>query len=184
MGASERRAEVLRILVARRSETAPNLALELGVSVSTIRRDILTLMFRSRVVGNGAHSFCRGCGAMAPRGQGPVQCEPAIPYPGESGGSDVRPPADGAALHTTGAFVESGVSDFSGRMRAVSWFRRSWCGCAPRSLKGLKSSRPPSGSSTCPPTVSIRCSAPKPTPSTASTSMMPSQCINFIIALR
>ena len=44
MGASERRAEVLRILVARRSETAPNLALELGVSVSTIRRDILTLM--------------------------------------------------------------------------------------------------------------------------------------------
>ena len=44
MGASERRAEVLRILVARRSETAPNLAMELGVSVSTIRRDILTLM--------------------------------------------------------------------------------------------------------------------------------------------
>ena len=44
MGASERRAEVLKILVARRSETAPKLALELGVSVSTIRRDILTLM--------------------------------------------------------------------------------------------------------------------------------------------
>ena len=39
----ERRQEIMRILVARRSETAPHLARELGVGVNTIRRDILAL---------------------------------------------------------------------------------------------------------------------------------------------
>ena len=39
----ERRQEIMRILVARRSETAPRLARELGVGVNTIRRDILAL---------------------------------------------------------------------------------------------------------------------------------------------
>lgn len=43
MTASERRAEIMRILTARRSETAPQLARELEVSVNTIRRDILIL---------------------------------------------------------------------------------------------------------------------------------------------
>ena len=39
----ERRQEIMRILVARRSETAPRLARELSVGVNTIRRDILAL---------------------------------------------------------------------------------------------------------------------------------------------
>ena len=43
MNANERRAEIMRILTARRSETAPRLARELGVSVCTVRRDILIL---------------------------------------------------------------------------------------------------------------------------------------------
>lgn len=43
MTASERRAEIMRIMTARRSETAPQLARELKVSVNTIRRDILLL---------------------------------------------------------------------------------------------------------------------------------------------
>lgn len=43
MNANERRAEIMRILTARRSETAPRLARELGVSVNTVRRDILYL---------------------------------------------------------------------------------------------------------------------------------------------
>ena len=43
MTASERRAEIMRIVIARRYETAPQLARELRVSVNTIRRDILIL---------------------------------------------------------------------------------------------------------------------------------------------
>lgn len=43
MNANERRAEIMRILTARRSETAPRLARELGVSACTVRRDILYL---------------------------------------------------------------------------------------------------------------------------------------------
>ena len=44
MTAAERRAEIMRILTARRYETAARLARELGVCVNTIRRDILILM--------------------------------------------------------------------------------------------------------------------------------------------
>ena len=43
MTAIERRQEIMRILVARRSETASHLARELGVCVNTIRNDILVL---------------------------------------------------------------------------------------------------------------------------------------------
>ena len=39
----ERRQEILRILVARRSETASRLARELGVCTNTIRNDIVVL---------------------------------------------------------------------------------------------------------------------------------------------
>jgi len=41
--AIERRQEIMRILTARRSETAPHLARELGVCLNTIRTDIKTL---------------------------------------------------------------------------------------------------------------------------------------------
>ena len=44
MSANERRAEIIKILTACRSETAPRLARELGVSVCTVRRDIQLLM--------------------------------------------------------------------------------------------------------------------------------------------
>ena len=40
---NERRAEIMRILIARRSETQTTLAAELGVSVSTVYRDIVRL---------------------------------------------------------------------------------------------------------------------------------------------
>lgn len=43
MTTAERRAEIIRILTVRRSETAARLASELGVSTSTIYRDILAL---------------------------------------------------------------------------------------------------------------------------------------------
>lgn len=43
MNASERRAEIIRILTSRRAETTPRLASELGVSVRTILRDIVEL---------------------------------------------------------------------------------------------------------------------------------------------
>ena len=43
MTAIERRQEIIRILIARRSETAPHLARELGVCLNTIRTDIKTL---------------------------------------------------------------------------------------------------------------------------------------------
>ena len=43
MTANERRAELMRILIARRAESAPQLARELGVHVNTIQRDILAL---------------------------------------------------------------------------------------------------------------------------------------------
>lgn len=43
MTANERRAELMRILVARRAESAPQLARELGVHVNTIQRDIIAL---------------------------------------------------------------------------------------------------------------------------------------------
>ena len=39
----ERGAEIMRVLVARRKETAPRLAKEVGVCVNTIRNDILAL---------------------------------------------------------------------------------------------------------------------------------------------
>lgn len=39
----ERRAEIMRVLVARRKETAPRLAKEFGVCVNTIRNDVLAL---------------------------------------------------------------------------------------------------------------------------------------------
>lgn len=39
-GTAERRAEVMKILCRRRSETIQNLAFELGVSERTVRRDI------------------------------------------------------------------------------------------------------------------------------------------------
>ena len=41
--ANERRTEIMRILVARKKETMSNLAFDLGVSVSTIQRDIIIL---------------------------------------------------------------------------------------------------------------------------------------------
>ena len=44
MNANERRMEIMRILTARRKETAPRLARELGVCVNTVRNDILILM--------------------------------------------------------------------------------------------------------------------------------------------
>ena len=40
---NERRAEIMRILIARRSETQATLAEELGVSVSTVYREIVRL---------------------------------------------------------------------------------------------------------------------------------------------
>lgn len=43
MSANERRAELIRILRARRQDTMPNLAEELGVNVRTIQRDVLAL---------------------------------------------------------------------------------------------------------------------------------------------
>lgn len=43
MTAIERRQEIMRILTARRSETAPHLARELGVCLNTIHTDIKTL---------------------------------------------------------------------------------------------------------------------------------------------
>lgn len=43
MTAIERRQEIMRILTARRHETAPHLARELGVCLNTIRTDIKTL---------------------------------------------------------------------------------------------------------------------------------------------
>lgn len=56
MSANERRAELIRILVARRQDTMPNLAAELGVTVRTIQRDILALTVEYPLVtlqGNG-----------------------------------------------------------------------------------------------------------------------------------
>ena len=43
MSANERRAEIVKILEGRRSEQIKNLAWELGVSVRTIKNDILVL---------------------------------------------------------------------------------------------------------------------------------------------
>ena len=43
MRVAERRAELIRILRIRRRDTVPNLAHELNVHESTIRRDLLTL---------------------------------------------------------------------------------------------------------------------------------------------
>ena len=43
MTSAERRAEIMRILTVRRSETASRLASELEVSPSTIYRDVLAL---------------------------------------------------------------------------------------------------------------------------------------------
>lgn len=43
MSANERRAEIMRIIAARRKETMQNLASELGVTDRTIRNDILVL---------------------------------------------------------------------------------------------------------------------------------------------
>lgn len=43
MIANERRAEIMRILIARRSESTAQLALELGVHLNTIKRDLVVL---------------------------------------------------------------------------------------------------------------------------------------------
>ena len=43
MSANERRAEIIKILEGRRSEQVKNLAFQLGVSVRTIKNDILVL---------------------------------------------------------------------------------------------------------------------------------------------
>lgn len=56
MRANERRAELMRILVARRQDTMPNLAEELGVNVRTIQRDVAALTIEYPLVtiqGNG-----------------------------------------------------------------------------------------------------------------------------------
>lgn len=56
MTASERREEIMNIMVARRQEHIDNLASELGVSRRTVERDILTLSTRfplETVQGNG-----------------------------------------------------------------------------------------------------------------------------------
>lgn len=56
MNANERRMEIMRILTARRRETAPRLARELGVCVNTVRNDILALTTEyplETVSGNG-----------------------------------------------------------------------------------------------------------------------------------
>ena len=44
MTANERKAEIMRILVARRHETMLKLADELGVNIRTIQRDVISLM--------------------------------------------------------------------------------------------------------------------------------------------
>lgn len=43
MSAKERRAEIIRILLGTKQTTVPRLAGDLGVSVSTVKRDILAL---------------------------------------------------------------------------------------------------------------------------------------------
>lgn len=48
MSANERRAEIMRIMVARRQENMQVLAAELGVTDRTIRNDILVLTGRCR----------------------------------------------------------------------------------------------------------------------------------------
>lgn len=56
MRPNERRAEIIRIMTARRKTTVPQLAMELGVSVKTIRRDIeeLTMEYPlETTAGNG-----------------------------------------------------------------------------------------------------------------------------------
>lgn len=56
MSANERRAELIRILTARRRDTVPNLANELGVCERTILRDIEALTIEYPLVtfqGNG-----------------------------------------------------------------------------------------------------------------------------------
>ena len=64
MNVKERRAEIIRILMGRGKETIPQLALELGVSVSTIKRDILALTVDEQypldtVQGNGGGVILR-----------------------------------------------------------------------------------------------------------------------------
>ena len=56
MSATERRDEIMRIMIARRQETIPNLAVELNVSRRTVERDILALTATNpleTVQGNG-----------------------------------------------------------------------------------------------------------------------------------
>ena len=56
MGANDRRAELIRLLLSRRRDTVPNLALEFHVSEKTIRRDLAELTAQYPIVtisGNG-----------------------------------------------------------------------------------------------------------------------------------
>ena len=56
MSASERRAEIMRILVGRRKYYLSDLAQELGVSKRTIQRDVQTLVLQyplESIHGNG-----------------------------------------------------------------------------------------------------------------------------------
>lgn len=56
MGANDRRAELIRLLLSRRWDTVPNLALEFHVSEKTIRRDLAELTAQYPIVtipGNG-----------------------------------------------------------------------------------------------------------------------------------
>ena len=62
MTAKERREEIIRILRARRQETMPQLAHELGVTMRTIQRDILALTVDyplDTVQGNGGGVILR-----------------------------------------------------------------------------------------------------------------------------
>lgn len=56
MSANTRRAELIRLLICRRRDTVPNLALEFCVSEKTIRRDLVELTAQYPIVtiaGNG-----------------------------------------------------------------------------------------------------------------------------------
>ena len=56
MNITERREEIIRIMISRRKTTVPQLAIDLNVSTNTIRRDIIFLTFEyplSTISGNG-----------------------------------------------------------------------------------------------------------------------------------
>ncbi|MCL2189286.1 MAG: HTH domain-containing protein [Defluviitaleaceae bacterium] len=72
MNAAGRRAEIIRIMRVRKKDTIDNLAHELGVSRSTIKRDLLTL-----TVDEGYH-----IDTLQGNGGGVVFNEPTNPYKG------------------------------------------------------------------------------------------------------